>query len=696
MPQPALPRLSRLTGALLLAAGGLLAACQSAGRSAASPGPVDWPAERLPGRASAHLQARAFTLENDLLCAEWETSGGRLHLRQLTDKGTNRSLAFDGLADFSFETSAGHLDARQFTLAGPPELVELKADPQGIRLADRIAGRAVRARLTGPGMEILWQAELRDGSNYVRQLFTLRRLGDGPAIELNALSPVKLPGAYAPQGYLGTVPGSPYAVAGSRVLAAIEQPGYWAQADGPATALSMPAKLAFGAGDQYQLATLLGIFPPEQRRRSFLYYLERERASPSRPFLHYNAWYDLGFNLSDKTLSPVFAAYERELVKKRGVKLDGFVLDDGWDNPNAGLWKPDPGRFPQGFATLSRQLAASSGTKLGVWISPCGGYGGQAERLALVKRAGGEPAEEKKLDLGYPGYCAMYRDICSGLIKNDGVTYFKWDNAAPFENGGNTFGNLQSTAHFMRLCQIATELRRDNPDLFINATVGTWPSPFWLNHVDCTWRMGGPDVSWTGKGDLREQGMNYRDGEVHRMVVKRAPLYPLSSMMFHGVVLGHHFQAANTSKAGNHMTGEFRSYFALGTNLQELYLSPDLMDAKAWDDLADSVRWSRRHTALLTDSHWVQGDPLKGEPYAYAAWRRDEGVLCLRNPDDQPRTITLDIGATFELPAGAARRYRLTSPYPDQRLQSLDAQAGAPLAVELRPFEVLVFDAKGR
>ena len=30
-------------------------------------------------------------------------------------------------------------------------------------------------------------------------------------------------------------------------------------------------------------------------RRSFLAYLERERAHPYRTFLHYNSWYDLGY-----------------------------------------------------------------------------------------------------------------------------------------------------------------------------------------------------------------------------------------------------------------------------------------------------------------------------------------------------------------------------------------------------------------
>jgi hypothetical protein len=53
----------------------------------------------------------------------------------------------------------------------------------------------------------------------------------------------------------------------------------------------------------------------------------------------------------------------------------------------------------------------------------------------------------------------------------------------------------------------------------------------------------------------------------------------------------------------------------------------------------------------------------------------------------------LDVGSAFELPAGAAKRYMLKSPYSDQRIQNLICDAGTPDVIELAPFEVVVFDA---
>jgi hypothetical protein len=633
--------------------------------------------------------------------ANWVTKGKKLKILDFTDLIRKQSIHFEGVSAFTFETGAsGKIDADDFVITKNPELIPLVMDQKGARVADQIPGKAIRLTLFHPtsGVVINWRAELRDGSNYIRQIYSISRPGRPEKETVSRIVMLRLPVPYRIDNSIGSVPGSPYALPGTNILAGIEQPGYLALPDSlntRFTELSMPSQLTLGPGDQYQISTMIGSFPVEQRRRAFLFYLERERVSRSRIYLHYNAWYDLQ-ELSEAKLAKVANSYDEELVKKRGIKLDGFVLDDGWDDPATDLWVPDKTRFTDGFSGLQKLLKLTSGANLGLWISPCGGYGGQEERLALTKKAGALPMDAKTFDLGYPGYYMLYKALCLNFMKKYGINYFKWDNAAPYENSGRTFGNLKSTSHFMRLCQLSAELHKEDPNVFINTTVGTWPSPFWLNHVDCTWRMGGADVYWIGKGDNRERGMNYRDGEVYSMVVKRAPLYPLNSMMFHGVVLGHCYQAKKTSEAGNNMTNEFRSYFALGTNLQELYLSPDLMNAKAWDDLAECVRWNNKHRLVLIDSHWVTGDPNKSDPYCYASWRNNEGTLCFRNPDDKPREITVDIGQAFELPQGAARNYHLIGAYAGQRIMKVEATAGIPMKITLQPFEVLVFNAMHR
>jgi hypothetical protein len=263
------------------------------------------------------------------------------------------------------------------------------------------------------------------------------------------------------------------------------------------------------------------------------------------------------------------------------------------------------------------------------------------------------------------------------------VNAFKWDKAGE-----------GVSPHFMALLDIAQNLRRQNPQVFINVTVGTWPSPFWLNYVDSTWRNGSADVGWAGKGDDREQWLTFRDGYCLKYFVEKSPLYPLNSVMHHGIVSGRYFQGERVGKAGPHLKNEARSYFANGTSLQELYLTPSMMTREAWDDVAAAAKWAQTNADVLVDSHWVGGDPLKLQIYGYASWNPQKGTLMLRNPDDQPQMVTLDAGTVFELPSGAAKKYSLNSPYPDQRVQTLSLMAGRPQTVTLEPYEVLVFDAR--
>lgn len=214
-------------------------------------------------------------------------------------------------------------------------------------------------------------------------------------------------------------------------------------------------------------------------------------------------------------------------------------------------------------------------SSFGIWISPLGGYFGPEKRVQHAKDKGILPEDAAGFDLSCPKYYEWFKKRCSDLMKKDKVTYFKWDKAGD-----------GISPHFMALLSIASELRRENPRLFINTTVGTWPSPFWLNHVDSTWRSGTADVGWTGKGNDREQWITFRDGACYNVIVKPGPLYPLNSIMHHGMVLGTKFQAERVSKGedgkqdNRDLKNDARIYFGSGANLQELYLTPSMMDKR--------------------------------------------------------------------------------------------------------------------
>ena len=93
---------------------------------------------------------------------------------------------------------------------------------------------------------------------------------------------------------LGKVKGSP--VVADSWFFGLEHPLSKSNVDGDHFTCSMERKLPLFSGQTTVYSAVIGVVPSGQLRRSFLYYTERERAHPYRPFLHYNCWYDLGMD----------------------------------------------------------------------------------------------------------------------------------------------------------------------------------------------------------------------------------------------------------------------------------------------------------------------------------------------------------------------------------------------------------------
>jgi hypothetical protein len=177
------------------------------------------------------------------------------------------------------------------------------------------------------------------------------------------------------------------------------------------------------------------------------------------------------------------------------------------------------------------------------------------------------------------------------------------------------------------------EVRAQKPDLFVNLTTGTYPSPFWLQYADSIWR-GGEDHSFAGVGTNRQQWITYRDADTHSQVVKGGPLFPLNSLMLHGLIYARHAKNLDVDPQGD-FCDEIRSYFGSGTQLQEMYVTPALLSARNWDTLAEAANWSRRNMDVLVDTHWIGGDPGHLEVYGWASWSRKRGILVFAESERQ-------------------------------------------------------------
>ena len=460
----------------------------------------------------------------------------------------------------------------------------------------------------------------------------------------------------------------------------------------------------------------IGFFEEKvQFRRVFNEYLNAERAHPHRVLPHYNNWYDLCINRNDSPVEKRFTreealtsmrAFRTELWEKRGVFINSYLWDDGWDNWDS-LWGFNE-NFPNGFKELAEEAHKVPGSSIACWMSPFGGYGGSySRRVAYAKKNGIIDPNASGMQLSKPTYYAAFRDRVVQMIRDYDMNLFKFDRMG---SGGDANGAAPRYAADLRAVgNLCAEMRAAKQDVFINCTVGTWASPFWLMWCDSIWKGDG-DCDWLGTvGTQRQKWVTYRDNIIHDRITSKSPLFPLNSMMMHGIIVcksspwntmtdykgtgSYEYDGEKyaTPTACADFAAEVWMGVALGTGLQEYYISPNLMSKTWWDILANGIKWLKKNETVLTDAHWIGGDPGDGkdlqkrgnEPkdiYGFASLGAEKGIVILRNPSDKPQHITFNLDAFLETPR--ARRGTPCTPTVIFNSTTAYENAGKPGAFE--------------
>ena len=636
-----------------------------------------------PGVAQAEVRQDGFALWNRAVSMSTLVASGRLDGLEFQNRLVSGTSP-EPLIPFVFLLGDGSvLRASEMKMVVAPRLVELDVQESASRLAKRIPGKAVVTEFEDvqARLHITWQVVLRDGSNYVRQEVVIAaKSADIPVREVRLVD-WRTPAARV----VGTSKGSP--IVAGLMFAGFEDPLSTCAVAGERARCWVERELPLKAGQSITYSSVIGVAPLGQLRRAFLHYLERERAHPYRTFLNYNSWYDLGYfsKYDEAGALNVINTFGTELTKKRGVPIASFLFDDGWDDPST-LWQFNSG-FPDGFTKL-RATAATYNTAPGVWMSPWGGYGKPKQQRVAAGQAAGYETVQNGLALSGPNYYAAFRDTCFKFVRDYGVNQFKFDGTG---NADRVVSGSSFDSDFAAAIHLIGELRTLKPDLYINLTTGTYPSPFWLRYADSIWR-GGEDHEFLGVGSKREQWITYRDADTYEHIVLLGPLYPLNSLMLHGMIYARHAKNLDTDPQGD-FKNEVRDYFGNGTQLQEMYITPSLLSADNWDTLAEAAAWSRANADVLVDTHWIGGDPALLEVYGWASWSPKKAILVLRNPSDKAQDIAVDITTAFELPPNFTPAYILHSPWKEDRERPSVSIVGGELhRFSLKPFEVLVLE----
>jgi len=634
-----------------------------------------------PGAPAYDVTEGRANFGNAAVDAHWHVTDGKFSSITITDRDNGQVLEVDDLFALTLPNKQS-VKASNMRLLSQPSEQALPVDAKASKLADRLSGKAIHATFGDAEhrFRIEWQLVQREGSPYLREIVTITALRQDEPLSSVSLLPSRIDHAEVD----GVVKGSPV-VAGNLYLG-LENPLSDSEVRGKHVLLSMARTLPLRKGQSITYSAVVGVVRDGQLRRDFATYVERERAHPYRPFLHYNSWYDIGYftPYTEAEALDRIHAFGEELSVKRGVKLDSFLFDDGWDD-RSGSWGFSKD-FPHGFVPL-REAAAKYGAAPGMWLSPWGGYSTPKEQRVKNGRAAGYEIVNDGLALSGPKYYQRFHDVVLDLINKHGINQFKFDGTG---NADSVFPGSRFDSDFAAAIELIEDIRADKPDIFINLTTGTWASPFWLRYADSIWRDGEDD--WhAGVGTEREQWITYRDQQTYENVVVKGPLYPLNSLMLHGIIYAQMNKRLNVDP-GHDFANEVRSYFATGTQLQEMYITPSLLSKEDWDVLADAAKWSRANAGVLRDTHWIGGDPGRLDVYGWAAWSPGKSIITLRNPDAHVQTAVIDLQRQLELPQDAARQFAVRNVWKNTGDVPKHLAADHVTTITLAPFEVLTLE----
>jgi hypothetical protein len=650
------------------------------------------------GPAYVHEAGASLVLGNDYLERTISVAPGAAGTTQFVNKITSRSYA---LAGPEFELRLIY-ERVGYSFGGENPMVVTAA---GMRVAERrvedVAGGGKRivlalapARGRGRGLDIQLIYELKDSDFYMRQWLRIARPEQGTYF-IDQAAPAKNQWGL-PHFTLGGF-GQPL-FAGDLFLG-LEYPTGINTAEGGEVTLGGYVGMNIPEGGYTSEPAVFGVAPAGLVHRQFLAYVDRIRAAPVRPFLLYNSWYDLqrlAMN-HDNTLERV-PMFDRLLLKKYGLHLDSFVLDDGWDDMQK-LWAIDEKRFPGGFSDLAAALKRI-GSRLGIWFGPIGGYDQRPVRIATGRREGMEISSNgQDLCLAGKNYGKLLSDTMARYQRDYNINYYKLDGIVFGCNEpehGHPTGIYSREATTRAFIAMLERLRAQDRSVFLNITTSIWLSPWWLRYADTVW-MGGADSGYLPSVPTlaeRQSAVSYRDSVLYSDFVTHRAQFPISSLMTHGIIKGKYNMLGGNKEFLDDWKDEVVHYYSVGNMMYELYISPDILSADEMDVLGNTTKWAEANAhPLLDNSTMVLGNPAKREPYGYVHSIAAKSIVTLRNPFVRPRIVQLKLAEEQGFQKTEAAMIAEIE-YPYRKIVSASVRFGDTLSFDLGAYEQIVVELR--
>lgn len=402
-------------------------------------------------------------------------------------------------------------------------------------------------------------------------------------------------------------------------------------------------------------------------REAFFAYL-REASLPVRLRKQYNSWYDHMLDIDEEKLTSSFKVVH-EGFSKHGLKLDAYVLDDGWPNYES-FWDFNL-KFPNGLTEVQRLVEEDLGSELGLWIGPRGGYAGTQRTMSnwLAShpelKLGGWNSRSDDVDVGDFNYLVNLKRRMLELQTQYRLNYWKIDGLllqpdVQYEDESGPYAFEHMTKVYEFLVQMLQELRAEaeprTENYWINLTSYVNPSPWWLFWVNSLWIQNSEDVGYDAQGTTHLQRMmTYRDAKYYEFLFKREITLPLSNLYNHEPIYA---ATANRGYFEEQMSAspeELEQYLRFnamrGTGFWEFYYSYSMFSEEHWAANGRAIRWVEENFDLLKLSRFVGEDPATGACYGYVCECpiQKRRLTALRNPSGESQEFRGQVLAPYEI-----------------------------------------------
>lgn len=584
-------------------------------------------------------------------------------------------LVWERLLYWRGEENPLHLTSRDFVVRDVIESTPAKGQQQLVfQMANQRFGLDVRLVFTVGAQD-----------RFLRKHLEIRSSGKSPVfVNQVAVERFRLPGAELSQGGFGQP------LYADNVFFGVEYPASYNLSEGGS--IRCYYYLGVVTTNEWLRTenSVMGVAAEGAIRRAFLDYVGTIRSGKVRFTNVFNTWFDMQQgSLTDANSLERMATLKSKLLDPYGLPLDSFVLDDGWDDLDH-LWQIDPAKFKGDFSQFRKSIEAS-GSRLGLWYGPVGGYEPiRLQRIKTGRRDGYEiTANGAYFCIAGTRYFELLKQNMLAMVRKYHVNHFKLD-GIPFgcnaQGHGHLPGIFAREAQVRAFIDILTSLRATDPDVFLNFTTGDWLSPWWLKYADVAF-INGMDYGFLDdvpSVSERDKAISYRDTVMFDDFRRHADQFPVSSAMTIGLIKGTLGAEGGLGESLDSFTNAVIMNYSRGTMLNELYISPAIFKDEEWRVLGGAMQWARSSSdVLLGDTRFILGDPARREVYGYAHFVEDRGIVTVRNPYIEPKTVAVALDRSSGLePTASKFRARIVFPYNQLLAGSFSYGDSIPLTVE--------------